>query len=552
MSKLLEEVTAYAESLKAPIEGPTPVGADLSYDPDFETLKGEIDKLTSMSGEQPNWSEIAVMGEELLRERSKDMRLLMWCAMARLKTRGLRGFGEAVAATTEICREFWEPMYPPVKRARARGNLAGWLSDQGGAYLTDLEVGAADRDALGSADQLLRDLDALLSEKLGQDHPGFGGLLSVLREKQRRLPAEAPATAPRAAPAQTPATPAQAPSQGTAASPPPQPAAPAAATPPATPAAEPVAVSAPRVSGAGDVLPALRTLGKSICECAAQLRKEDPASAWAYRLQRTGLWLAVKAPPPAEGGKTRIPPPPPPQMKKLESLAAGEQWLELLNTAEGMTSTYLFWFDLHRWVALAMDRLGALFVEAKKTVVAETLSFVGVYPAVAELGFADGTPFADAGTRAWLEEEQARSGGGGGGGGSSRVDEEEQELQARFEEAKELASTGKVVEAMALGVQLAERGADLRSRFRSRLLVAQMALQGGKPEVARAMLEGLLEVATEHALHRWEPKLCAQLYAHLLAARKAAPTERTGVPDQDLFDVLCRLDPAAALKVVGR
>src|SRR5690606_31233876 len=155
MSKMLEEVAAYATSLVAPIEGASPVGEDLSYDPDFETLKGEVDKLTSMAGEQPNWSEIAVMGEDLLRERTKDLRLLTWFAVARLKTRGLRGFGEALAATTAICKAFWEPMYPPVKRARARGNLAGWLSDQGAAHLADVELGPGDRDALTGADQLL-------------------------------------------------------------------------------------------------------------------------------------------------------------------------------------------------------------------------------------------------------------------------------------------------------------------------------------------------------------------------------------------------------------
>lgn len=83
-------------------------------------------------------------------------------------------------------------------------------------------------------------------------------------------------------------------------------------------------------------------------------------------------------------------------------------------------------------------------------------------------------------------------------------------------------------------------------------MVAQMALQGGKPDVARALLEGLLEVASEHVLQRWEPQLCAQLYSHLLMARRAAPAEDVQVSDRELFDVLCRLDPAAALKVAGR
>ena len=92
MPSFIEEVVAYSEPFKAPIEGASPVGSDISYDPDFETLKAEIDKLASLAGEQPNWSEIVVVGEELLRERSKDLRILMWSSIGRLRTRGLRGF----------------------------------------------------------------------------------------------------------------------------------------------------------------------------------------------------------------------------------------------------------------------------------------------------------------------------------------------------------------------------------------------------------------------------------------------------------------------------
>src|SRR5690606_26290272 len=61
------------------------------------------------------------------------------------------------------------------------------------------------REALQTTEQFCRDLDALFGEKLGQDHPGLGGLASVLREQQRRMPA-APIAAPQAAAAQ-PATP---------------------------------------------------------------------------------------------------------------------------------------------------------------------------------------------------------------------------------------------------------------------------------------------------------------------------------------------------------
>ncbi len=545
MPSFLEEVVAYSEPFKAPIEGPSPVGSDISYDPEFETLKAEIDKITSLSGEQPNWSEIVVVGEELLREKSKDMRILAWSSIGRLRTRGLKGFAEGLATFKEVCTEHWEPMFPSVKRGRARGNLAGWLSDQGALLLADISPGASDRDALTAVEQLTRDLDGLLASKLGNDHPGLGGLISVLREKSRQLPAAAPAAPPPPPPAPVAAPVAPAPVVASA---------PAAAAAPAPVAAAMPAPEVPQIGGSADVLPALRAVGKSITEAAAVLRKEDPAQAWPYKLQRTGMWLVVKAAPPNEGGKTRIPPPQG-HAKKLETLAAGGQWMELLTTAESLTATYLYWFDLHRWVVLAMDRLGALFVEARGVVAAETLAFTQKFPVIVELKFADGTPFADSATVSFLEEEAKKAGGGqGGGGGSGQIDEEERQIAERFEEAKELASSGKTLDALALGIQLAERGADLRTRFRGRLTVAQLALAGGKPDVGHALLEGLLDLGLAHQLDIWEPKLAAQLYVALLSCRRAggAPEGGSKHSDSEIFTRLCRIDPAAALKLTTR
>lgn len=116
------------------------------------------------------------------------------------------------------------------------------------------------REALQTTEQFCRDLDALFGEKLGQDHPGLGGLASVLREQQRRMPA-APIAAPQAAAAQ-PATPPSA-AQHPAAS---QASAPSVSAPSVSAASVSAAApAAPRVSGSGDVLPALRSVGKSIC-----------------------------------------------------------------------------------------------------------------------------------------------------------------------------------------------------------------------------------------------------------------------------------------------
>ena len=515
----IDELVAKVEPLKAPIAGDSPVGADASYDPDFEALKTEIDKLAGMAGDTPNWSSVVDGATELLTEKTKDLRLLIWLAIAKMHQSGLKGLLEGMVGIREVSAAHWDAMFPPARRARARANLVTWFAEQGAAFLLAGTFGASDREPLTSAELQLSELDTFFREKLADSYTGVGVMQSAFREKVRELPPEKKAEPPKPA------------------------AAAAAPTPSAAPAGAAVATpDVPSIGGEADIAPALRAVAKTITGAADVLRKADPAKAWAYRLQRVGAWLAVREPPPAEDGKTRIRPPPEDQVKKLETLQSNEQWLPLLLACEAMTGQFLFWLDLHRLSSLAMDRLGALFVDARETAVKETLAFVQRFPSIADLAFADGTPFASAATQAWLDE-QARALGGGGGGGSSRASEEDEELARRFEEVKELVGSGKVAEGLGLGIQLASRAADGRSRFRSRLLVAKLALQGNKPEVARPLFRALQEEGERHQLEVWEPALAAEIYGGLVAASKQDKV------DPEVFEKLCQLDPATAIKV---
>jgi type VI secretion system protein VasJ len=93
------------------------------------------------------------------------------------------------------------------------------------------------------------------------------------------------------------------------------------------------------------------------------------------------------------------------------------------------------------------------------------------------------------------------------------------------------------------------------------LLVGRLAIQAGKADLARSLLEGLVSEGDRHQLDEWEPTLAASLYSALLAAwgpeREASDEDRparvvTGPPREEVFARLCRLDPAAALKLSGR
>ncbi|HEX2671884.1 MAG TPA: type VI secretion system ImpA family N-terminal domain-containing protein, partial [Polyangiaceae bacterium] len=191
---LLDELTENAAQFLTPIAGEKPVGNDPSYEPDFERVKAEIDKLAAMSGGTPAWDEVIAGSERLLQAKAKDLRLCVWGNLAQFKRSGVAGFARGFVVTSKVCAQFWEGMYPD--RPRARANLVSWLSDQAAAELMALDPTAADRAPLEVIETVYAELDTLLSDKLGQTYPGMGGLRSAVREKLRQVPAEAPPPPP--------------------------------------------------------------------------------------------------------------------------------------------------------------------------------------------------------------------------------------------------------------------------------------------------------------------------------------------------------------------
>lgn len=532
MSELIDKLRTDAQALAAPVPGASPAGADISYDTDFEVVRLEMDKLTAMSGEIPNWGEVVRQGEALLKEKSKDMRLLVWAAAARMKRDGMLGLATGLAGVCVVCQEHWDGMFPPIKRAKARGNLAGWLGDLIMAQFGEYTPTAKDREGFEATEVFFNELDEMLSGKLEGNYQGMGPIRTLLRDKKRMIP--------------EPAAPAPAPS--------PQAAAAVAAPTPVAAVPAFSAPSVPSVSSMDDVVSALRELGRGIIDAAGYVRSAEPTSAWGYRLNRLGTWITVQEPPPDEGGTTRVPPPDDTDVTRLNTLSQRQQWGELVNQGEDLVSQYLFWLDAHRHVAQGLERQGAAYAEARKAVVSEVLAFVAAQPLMLSLTFSDGTPFADEATKSWIEEQQASLGGGAGGGGGGanlKVDEEEAEMRARFEAARQMVTEGQIAEGLGLAMQLARRSSDARARFRSRLETAQMAIKASRPDLARPILEGLVEEAEEHRLEHWEPALCAQLFTALLKARTAKGASQgadSQLTNEGIFDRLCRLDPAAAMK----
>lgn len=529
MTDFAELLLQKTESLRAPIPGGSPGGADASFDPTFEKLKGEIDKLSGLDGAQPDWRSVNELAADILSTKAKDFRAATWLATARLQTSGWQGLAEGLAVMHALASEFWDTMFPEARRARARANLVGWMIERIVPKLQEIPVRMQDGDAVRRCSDLFDEIDSILAEKVGDAYGGLGELRSVMRSRVRDIPEPPPP-------------------------PPPQEEAPAAETSSSSESSTTYDAgggSMPSVSSPEEVDEAMGAHAEAILQAARVLRAADPGNAWAYRLQRVALWLPIRLVPPNDGGTTMIPGPDTSSMAACEQLAASGSWLDVLTTAEEAATTSWLWLDPHRWAATAMDRLGASMLQAREALGREVAAYVGRMPQMVQLSFSDGTPFADPATRAWLDEELARW-GGGGGSKANAANAEDEELAARFEEAKALVQAGQVGDALTLANALANRSPDPRRRFRARTTLAKMALDGGRAEIARAMYEGLAAEIERHGLEVWEPEVCAPVYRGLIDCyAQLGGDETTFARRAALFEKLCRIDPGAAFSIEG-
>ncbi len=125
------------DALTAPLEGPSPCGEDLSFSPAFDQIADmrREDDPTLNQGEwitalkAADWPGVSRLCQQLLNERSKDLRLVMWLTEAEAMQRGYAGLRDGLTLCAALCRTHWPALYPQPDgddMDERVGNL-GWL-----------------------------------------------------------------------------------------------------------------------------------------------------------------------------------------------------------------------------------------------------------------------------------------------------------------------------------------------------------------------------------------------------------------------------------------
>lgn len=517
------------EAIRAPISDADPVGDDVKYEDSFQQLKTEVDKVQSANADA-DFERIVELGRQVLTEQSKDLTAAAYLGIGLVRTGGIGGLAEAVAVTRVLCETYWDDLYPPTRRMVARKNALQLLTDRAIEWLEGQKPAKGDGEPLERAVEDFKALQAFAMEKMEDQAPVLSRLAKLLETKLRAVPKDAP--------------------------PPPPPTESGDGTAEASAPMRPASGAPPSQSAAPAELRSPTQAASAVLKAAAFLHEQNKTDPAPFRLARALRWGALVNAPPAENGKTLVPPFVEQRKTYLSGLRDRAQFAELVDEAETSFHEFPFWLDLQRYLVTAMDALGAPFAAARGGIVEDVASLVRRFPDLPALTFSDGTPFADSDTQQWIEMRiRPTLGGGGNEPTPVAAGEEGSALDAQYAEAREHLAGGDLAAAIAaLASGTDGSGYD---RFRRRLYLAGLCLRGGRPAIARPLLERLDAEIDAHRLDMWMPALALDVWTALhgcyAALQRTAEAEQKAALQEAAertFEKVCATDPSRALSVV--
>jgi type VI secretion system protein VasJ len=542
------EFQSLVERCLAPLPGEDPAGADKIFDVEYSKVKDEADKVGTV-----DWGLIVKGAQALLETQTKDIRVAGFLTLALFRARGYKGLEAGLAVFAGILSGFDSKYYPRLKEGKAPDKARRLAVEMLDGRITPFLAADKPRDSEAEAVVGAHDLLVRIREVCGQSlsqQPVLshieGALEEYRGEMEKKLAppplppkAEAPAAEP-AAPQAAPLEAAGAPVSGEAATSPP-----AAAVSPAPQAAPP----APVQTSAADAvaLPALSgDSAQALKQIATALREADLSNALAYRILRLAQWEPVGQSPGGGAAETQIPAPRKEILDALRNVLSNPDPLVVVKRCEEFYSSYgVFWLDLQRHCHAALKKAGPQFAKAAEAVRQETARFIKRVPDLPCKTYKGGFAFADAETRAWLEDCAAEPKGGGGQAGTAL----DPELEAELAKAGELAADGNAEAGLALLRQGISTARSPKAAFIRRIAAGKINLAAGRVSEARVLLEDLYKEAGAVSLAGWEPGLFLEVAALLEKAcrRDTRPVSRE-LQDRLYTDIL-RLDPGFAMPV---
>jgi type VI secretion system protein VasJ len=462
------------------------------------------------------WGQVVTNGSTLLSQKTKDLLIASYVTAGLFAEDGYPGLAAGLGFYKDFVGTFWDKLFPPVEKMRGREGAVRWLDERAAKMVAEApSPSESDREPLTACTAAIEALNAVLGEKFTEQPIGLSELSEKIQEKLYSVPAPQAAPEPGAAPVE--------------------------GAPPAEGGAPAAAYAAPPPPAEIDSLDRVR---EQVLKCVEFLKKTNPADALAFQLERALYWgglAEVPEPMPAGGDAALLP--------AWETALKKKDYQRVLDETEARLPTDPLWLDLNLFAVRAMEGLGSSFEAARQAVGSLVAGLVVRLPELKGATFDGGVAVAADVTRQWIDHELlGRAAAAGAAPGADRLDE-------TMQEARKLATRGKLPAATALVQKEMLAVPPGRARFLWRLNLARLCTESGRPALAAPQLEALDGDAERGMLEQWEPELAVevvkllwQCYRSLSKSGGEAMVEKAA----RAYARLCRLDLSTAMALDGK
>ena len=519
---------------KNPINDDQPTGAEVRYEPEFEELQAEIDKLSipSASGEL-DWQKVSDLAALILAEKSKNLLVASYLAVSQVHLNQIDGLALGLNIIHDLLDRYWENLFPPKKRLRGRIGAIEWWLEKTAAALEGLEVKTIAAENLAEITSGLANIDAFLKENL-PDPP-------LLRPIQRMIESIPTEDEEKATPQPVPQTESPTIAQ-------PQPPGPTARPVDAAAVAAAPMPSEDILTDA-DVRKTINSWQQMLRKVAAFLLENDNTNPLAYRCRRIAAWSQLTALPPENSGVTQFSPPAPQVMQALNDFRDNANYGALMESAEQRLSQFMYWFDLNRWVTESMDFLGDGYLQAREAVCQETAFLLHRLYGLRDLAFSDGTPFADPETQRWLDSIEFNAGAAAPiptVQGDQPKDQHDAAVET-IQMATALAKKKKLVEAVQLLQQKLQHCFSKKETLTWRLALSQILMESRRLDLALPHLDLILQDIDTYQLASWDPALALKGFKLVWTGFNSHKDNEFKKSAQTILNRIAEIDPVEAL-----
>ncbi|MNY96735.1 hypothetical protein D3C78_132390 [compost metagenome] len=500
----------------APINDTSPAGEDPGYDDDFQRVREEVNKLSGI-----DTGLICTLAEKLLTTTAKDIRIATYYCWARLHQDGETGFAEGLELLAGLLQRYGMQLHP--QRERSRKAALEWLSSSRVLDSLSLWPEVVRDDALRTTGALLLSSHTLEAETKASQ-PELNALYSALESRLMKA-GGVDAVVPQNAGNTTP-------------------------TPQSSDFTDTNAPVLSRIISGQDLLAQARTLTE-------YLREQPDGWLAAHRLMKSLRHDTLSAiPAPDAAGKTRIEPPRADQRAMLKRLYLQQSWLEIREQADSAFSRGAnhLWLDLQWYIHQALVKSGQDVLA--DIIAADLKGLLRRLTGLETLAFNDGTPFADEVTLNWINQSVLDDMSGWRDEPVSAVSGEDNDILALEPEALEKADTDGL-DATLHWLQTRPGTDATKDKWLLRLLMARVAEQKGRNELALHLLGELDSAGQSITLTQWTPALLFEVKSRRLrllrmkASRSETDKSRLQ-PEMDLLlSGLIALDPASSAVLCG-